>query len=82
MSLLAKALLVVTMHQLNGNATIGSESVSVLSNMDECRGAMTAFIRTKGNVQTVVNQTDSMSFEQVQPGWLPNTFYKLVCKEL
>jgi hypothetical protein len=82
MSLLAKALLIVSMTQPNGNATVGSESVSVVSNMDECRGVMTAFMSTKGNIKDVVNQTDSTQFTQVNPGWIPNINYKLVCKEL
>jgi len=82
MSLLAKALLVVSMIQPNGNATVGSESVSVLSNMDECRGVMMSFMSVKGEVKDVVNQIDSMKFTQVTPGWNTDINYKLVCKEL
>jgi len=83
MILLAKAVLIVSMMQNAGNATVGSESVSVVSNMDECRGVMIAHMSTKGEVIDVASQTDSLKFTQVSPGWMTNNIkYKLTCKEL
>lgn len=82
MSLLAKALLIVTMSQGTGNMSVGSESVTIAESMIECRQAMRLFLYTKSvqsNTIDILNGKDSLSFS-VERGMLQSdTNYKLTC---
>lgn len=82
MSLLAKALLIVMMNKNDGNATIGSESVSITESVTECRQSQLVFMRSKSNVIDVVSNGNRLTFTQVTPALQGNIKYKLDCVEL
>lgn len=80
MSLLAKALLTVTMFQPAGNATTGSESVVITESMVECRQAMRLFQASKGTKKDTINTKDGVSFTSPQDSWYVSDIkYKLTC---
>ena len=82
MSLLAKALLIVVMHQGSGNMRIGSESVVVTENITECKQAQQVFMKTKGEIENVALYGGVLTFTKVMPGFESNFKYKLDCVEL
>jgi hypothetical protein len=82
MNMIGAAILSVSMFAGGGNASTGSESVSVVKDIDTCRAAMVAFKASKADVleKSVRTGENWIEFQQ-HVSWQPNRHYVIQCKE-